>query len=135
MRILRRFGIAVIFLIVLRAVDAQQLEHRPAEQNPRVVACRVREAHTTLDPAVRVIVFSQRDKADAARFSVLLRGAQEGAAVELQFSAGSAWQPASVVRLKSCFGRGLLILPAVATPPAEADTFLLRFPAAALRPT
>jgi len=134
MRILCRFGIAVIFLIVLPAVDAQQLQHRPAEQNPRVVACRVREAHISHDPAVGLVVFSQRDKADAARLSGLLRNAQDGGAVEFQASEGGAWQPASVLRLKSCFGRGLLILPAGTTRPTEGDTFLLRFPVATLRP-
>jgi hypothetical protein len=131
-----RYGhlvIAGIFLLVMSSAGAQQLQHRPAEQNPRVVACRVREAHASHDPAVGLVVFSQRDKVDAERFSALLRRAVEGGAVEIQLSEGGAWQAAGVVRLKSCFGRGLLILPAGGTPLAEGSTFLLRFPVATLR--
>lgn len=116
------------------ATGSQQLQHRPAEQNPRVVACRVKEAHTSRDPAAGLIVFTQRDKADADRFRALLRSAQEGGAVEFQSGEGGAWQPASIVRLKSCFGRGLLVLPAGTVPPDDGSTFLLRFPVGTLKP-
>ena len=114
----------------------QKLQHRPAEQNPRVVACRMMEVHVSQQPAVSVVVFHQRDKVDADRLGKLLRDAQEGGAVEFQSSAGGEWQPASVARLKSCFGRGLLI---VSTAPAggaqltAGGTFLLRFPVGTLK--
>lgn len=122
-----------ILLLLSFSAGAQELQHRPAEQNPRVVACRVREAHASHDPAVGLVVFSQRDKADAERFSALLRSAEEGGAVEFQLSEGSTWQRASVVRLKSCFGRGLLILLGATVRPAAGSTFLLRFPVATLK--
>jgi hypothetical protein len=111
----------------------QALQHRPPEQNPRVVACRVMEAHTSRDPAVTVVLFQQRDKADAQRLMALLRRASESA-VEFQTGDGAAWQAAQVVRLKNCFGRGLLILPRGAAPLSEGATFLLRFPVATLSP-
>ena len=132
----RRFLVPMfgIFTIVPAAAAPQQLQHRPAEQNPRVVACRVLEAHTSVDPAVSVVVFHQRDKADAQRLGALLLRAVDGGAVEFQSSEGGAWQPGSVVRLKSCFGRGLLILPGGAALPAERSTFLVRFPVATLKP-
>jgi len=133
-RTLSRLGIPAMLLLVLPAIGAQQLQHRPVDQNPRVVACRVREAHVSRAPVAGLVVFSQRDKADAERFRTLLRSEQEGGAVEFQSSEGGAWQPASVVRLKSCFGRGLLILPAGETAPAEGSTILVRFPVATLQP-
>jgi hypothetical protein len=133
-RTLLHLGIPVGFWLLLPAAGAQQLQHRPAEQSPRVVACRVREAHRSRDPAAGLVVFSQHDKADAERFRTLLRNAQEGGAVEFQSSERGAWQPASVVRLKSCFGRGLLVLPPGSAPPAEGSSFLLRFPVATLKP-
>jgi len=114
-------------------VGAQQLQHRPQEQNPRVVACRVREAHASENPASGLVVFSQRDKADAQRLSALLRSARDGGAVEFQSAEGGDWHPASIVRLKSCFGRGLLIIPAGQTPPSEGSTILLRFPVGTLK--
>lgn len=125
---------ASLFPIAGRAAP-QQLQHRPAEQNPRVVFCKVLEAHTSRDPAVSVVVFHQRDKADAERLRALLRQAAEGGAVEIQASEGGEWQPAGIVRLKSCFGRGLLILPSGASPLVAGSTFLLRFPVATLKPT
>lgn len=132
---LRFLGIAAALALVFPGVGAQELQHRPAEQNPRVVACRVMEAHTSVDPAVSVVVFHQRDKADAQRLGALLLRAVDGGAVEFQSSEGGAWQPASVMRLKSCFGRGLLILQGGAALPAERSTFLVRFPVATLKPT
>lgn len=52
-----------------------------------------------------------------------------GATVEWQ--AGKAkWQTATVVRLKSCFGRGLLLVPTNSVAPKEGETFLLNFPEA-----
>ena len=128
-----RSGI-LVSLLLLPTADAQQLQHRAPEQNLRVVACRVKEAHTSREPAAGLVVFPPRDKADADRFRSLRRRAEEGGAVEFQSSDGGAWQAASVVRLKSCFGRGLMVLPAGAVPPAEGGTFLLRFPVATLRP-
>jgi len=133
-RAVRQFRILVVPLLILPAAGAEQLQHRPDQQNPRVVACRVREAHTSQAPAAGLVVFSQRDKADAQRLGVLLRAAQDGGAVEFRSGEDGAWQPGSVARLKSCFGRGLLILPAGVTLPAAGTTFLLRFPVATLKP-
>jgi hypothetical protein len=136
MRTLRRYlGTGVIALLaVLPAVAAPQtLQHRPPEQDPRVVVCRAMEAHTSRDPAVTVVLFHQRDRADAQRLMALLRHASEKV-VEFQTGDGAAWQTAPVVRLKNCFGRGLLILPAGAAPLSEGARFLLRFPGAAPSP-
>jgi len=134
-RTLCRCGISGALWLVLPVVGAQELQHRPAEQNPRVVTCRVREAHSSGNPAVGLAVFSQRDKADAERLSTLLRSAADGGAVEFQIGEAGDWKAASIVRLKSCFGRGLLIVPSGTSPPAEGTTFLLRFPVGTLKPS
>ena len=131
--ILFHLGVPAIFLIVLPAT-AQEPQHRPAEQSPRVVACRVKETHASRDPAVGLVVFGQRDKADSERFHALLRRAQEGGPVEFQASEGATWQQARIVRLRSCFGRGLLILAGGAAAPAEGSTLLVRFPVSTLKP-
>jgi hypothetical protein len=131
-RYLGPFAIAVISLIPAAGAP-QTLQHRPAEQNPRVVACRVMEAHTSREPAVTVVLFHQRERADAERLSALLVRASDKA-VEFQAVDGGEWHPAHVARLKYCFGRGLLILPVGAAPLADGATFLLRFPVAALSP-
>lgn len=126
--------IAIALLTVIpTAGTPQTLQHRPAEQNPRVVACRVMEAHTSHDPAVTVVLFHQREKADAERLSALLVRASDKA-VEFQTVEGGEWHAAHVARLKYCFGRGLLLVPEGAAPLEEGATFLLRFPVAALTP-
>ena len=107
---------------------AQELQHRPVEQNPRVVACRVLETHSSHDPSVSVVLFHQRDKADASRLQSLLRKVAEGGAVEFQVGDAGEWHATTVARMKSCFGRGLLIVPGGTAGLEKGGTFLLRFP-------
>lgn len=96
----------------------------PAPEN--VVACRVLEAH--ISPALRltVVVFHQGDEKERERLGTLLRQHSESS-VKFQTSDG-AWHSGTVVRLKSCFGRGLLLFPASTAQLTEKDVFLLRFP-------
>jgi len=128
-----RLGIASVMLMVFPTVGTPELRHQSPEQNARVVACRVREAHTSRVPALGLLIFSQRDKEDAVRLSSLLRHAEDGSSVEIQSGEGGSWQLAQIFRLRSCFGRGLLLVPPGASEPAEGTTFLLRFPVATLR--
>ena len=131
-RYLGAVGVALVSAISAAGAP-QTLQHRPAEENPRVVACRVMEAHTSRDPAVSLVLFHQRDRGDAARLQVLLRRASDRA-VEIQTGDSEEWKTAQVVRLKYCFGRGLLILPNGAASLAEGATFQLRIPVSALSP-
>lgn len=91
-----------------------------------VVACSVLEVHSLAQPAVTVVVFHQRDKADKERLGNLLKRPSDSSA-EFQTTDGT-WHAAAVARLKSCFGRGLLIFPAGSAHLAGRDNFLLRFP-------
>ncbi|HUK86045.1 MAG TPA: hypothetical protein VLT85_00145 [Terriglobales bacterium] len=99
---------------------------RAAAPAPATVACRVLEVHHDAATGVTVALFHHQDAADQARLAELLRAHPE-AAVEYQ-ARDRAWRPAGLARLKSCFGRGLLILPPGSPALAPGDDFLLRFP-------
>jgi len=75
---------------------------------------------------VTLVLFHQQDEKERARLGSLLRQ-HSGAAVEFQTPDG-AWHTASVLRLKSCFGRGLLLFSAGVAQLQEKGGFLLRFP-------
>ena len=89
------------------------------------IACSVLEAHTNPELRVSAAVFHQRNKDEAARFSALLKEHAD-ASVEFQTTDG-AWHKASVARLKSSFGRGLLLFAADSAQLKEKDTFVLKF--------
>jgi hypothetical protein len=75
---------------------------------------------------VRVAIFHQRDKADGPRLGKLL---QEYTGQETEFETSDGKRHgALVVRIKSCFGRGLLLFAAREAKLAEKEDFILRFP-------
>jgi hypothetical protein len=90
------------------------------------IACRALETHTDEALKVTVVVFHQRDEAQRTQLAALLRE-HSGEMIEVQASDG-AWRRARLVRLKSCFGRGLLMLAAPAFLADRAE-FALRLPA------
>ncbi len=75
---------------------------------------------------MRAIVFHQRDKADGPRLGDLLLK-HSGEEMELEASGGSRYR-ATVFRVKSCFGRGLAIIPTDRLKLGENDQFTLRLP-------
>jgi len=91
-----------------------------------IIPCRALETHTDAGLRVAVIVFHQRDEAARSQLGTLLRE-HSGEMVEVQGGDG-AWRRARLARLKSCFGRGLLMLPAPA-PFSNRAEFALRLPA------
>jgi hypothetical protein len=107
---------------VARAQSAAQATH-PAASN--VVACRIMEVHANKDPGVVLVIFHQRDKRDQPRFAALLKQST-GGTIQIR-PAGAQWQTASVIRLKSCFGRGMLVMPAGTTSPKERADILVKF--------
>ena len=99
----------------------------PAESSlaaHQTVACRVLEVHSTQAPGVSVVVFHQRDESQRDQLAALLRK-QSGASVQFQ-TRDRQWHEATVLRLKSCFGRGLLLFPTGTAQVGEKDEFLLK---------
>jgi hypothetical protein len=86
------------------------------------IACRVLEIHETANSVL--VIFHQRDVQDRDALGKFLQAHTDGAA---QFqSMDGAWHDATVFRIKSCFGRGLLVFPAGAAKINDKDTFALR---------
>jgi hypothetical protein len=90
------------------------------------IACRVLEAHSSATPSVSLVVFHHSRTEDAARLATLLRQHADSS-VEFQISGGE-WQHATVLRLKSCFGRGLLVISTAVAQLKAGDEFILKFP-------
>lgn len=94
-----------------------------AGKNLTEVRCRVIESHASRHPAALIILFHQEDRGDQERLSALLRAhSGEQAGVQAQ----GKWASGTVIRLKGCFGRGLLVLPADAPTLKDGAEFLLK---------
>ncbi|HEY6293466.1 MAG TPA: hypothetical protein VI455_18085 [Terriglobia bacterium] len=77
------------------------------------------------------MIFHQADSSDRDQLGAFLKE-HDASSVQFQTPQGS-WQEATVFRLKTCFGRGLLVFPAGRAALAEGDRFLLRLGAGAKR--
>ena len=115
------------FLIVciyapLRAAQGQGAE---TKANGTII-CRVVEAFEAGRLGVRAVVFHQRDRADGPRLGALLL-AHSGEEMEFETRDGQRHR-APVFRVKSCFGRGLLLVPTSEVKLGEKDEFTLRLP-------
>jgi hypothetical protein len=116
---------AVFAALILPRLSGAQAAPHPAAADAGTIACRALETHTDDNLKATVVVFHQRDDAQRSQLATLLRE-HSGAMVEVQAGDG-AWRRARVVRLKSCFGRGLLFLAAPAPFPDHTE-FALRLP-------
>jgi len=119
-----RFAILCAAMIVCVALQGAARQTESGDASP--IACRVLEAHTSATPAVTVIVFHQQHKEDGPRLGALL-GSHTGEGAEIRVG-DAPWAGVTIFRLKSCFGRGLLVLPPGAPGMKDGSTFLLRFP-------
>ena len=117
--------LVALLLLILPALSRAQAAPPAATADAGTIACRALEAHTDDELKVTVIVFHQRDEAQRSQLAALLRE-HSGAMVEVQAGDG-AWRRARLVRLKSCFGRGMLLVPAPAPFSGRAE-FVLRLP-------
>ena len=90
------------------------------------IVCSVMEAFEEGRLGVRAIVFHQRDKADGPRLGSLLL-THSGEEMELEVAGGHRFR-ATVFRVKSCFGRGLVLVPTAKLKLGEQDEFTLRLP-------
>jgi len=90
------------------------------------IICSVMEAFEEGRLGVRAIVFHHRDKADGPRLGSLLL-THSGEEMELETTGGRRYR-ATVFRVKSCFGRGLVLVPTSKLKLGEHDEFTLRLP-------
>ncbi len=114
-----------VLLLILSILPGAQAAPQAAAAGSGTIACRALEAHTDDELKVTLVVFHQRDEVQRSRLATLLRE-HSGAMVEVQAADGT-WRRARLARLKSCFGRGLLMLPAPA-PFTDRTEFALRLP-------
>jgi hypothetical protein len=123
------FVLAVLLLLLVSAASAQTGGPSPPQApglSERSVACRVMEVFRAERLGTMAAIFHQRDKADGPRLGELLL-AHSGAEVEFETPDGQRHR-ATVGRMKSCFGRGLLLFAAGEARLAEKEEFVLRFP-------
>jgi hypothetical protein len=113
----------LVVITMMTAVGPGAAAAPPTPEAAPVIACRALEVHRDAKLGVTIVVFHQRDDKDRDRVGALLRG-HDGAAVEFRTGDGAS-HSATLMRLKSCFGRGLLLFPADAARIAEKDEFVL----------
>ena len=113
---------AVVVLTSWQLAISQEKSLQPAN----TIACRVMEVHVNTELHVATVVFHQKNKNDGPRLGSLLA---KYAGLSVEFQAGGAWHKAQVFRLKSCFGRGLLVFSSREAQLGEKAEFSLKFPA------
>ncbi len=113
-------------ILSMRAADSWQVKPANAAPLPQGgIACRVMEVFEAEPPGATVVIFHQRDKADGPRLGELLL-AHTGQEAEFAIDAAKA-RRAKVFRVRSCFGRGLLVFASGEATLAAGDDFVLRF--------
>jgi hypothetical protein len=122
-------GLCALSALLLASVAGSTPAQTPKQtaNSTAGVSCRAMEVQTDAVKRTAVVVFHHASEADRPALADFLR-AHSGAAVEITIegSTGDA-TPGTVFRLKSCFGRGLLLLPAAADL-KEGTVFHLRLP-------
>jgi len=116
----KTFVLTGLFLLLVSTGVAQK------QSGQEGIKCRVMEVFMAERLGVRVAIFHQRDKADGPRLGELLQ-AHTGQETEFETSDGER-HGALVVRMESCFGRGLLLFAARDAKLAAKEDFVLRFP-------
>jgi hypothetical protein len=90
-------------------LDTRGLAKTAATPATEVVQCRVLESLDDKRLGVAVIIFHQRDKTDGPRLGRLLTD-HSGEVMEIETADHRAHR-VTVFRVRSCFGRGVFLLP------------------------
>jgi len=123
------FVLAAMLLLLVSAALTQTGGPSPPQAPglpERSVVCRVMEVFRAERLGMSAVIFHQRDRADGPRLGELLL-AHSGAEAEFETRDGRRHR-ATVVRMKSCFGRGLLFFATDEVKLGEKEEFVLRFP-------
>jgi hypothetical protein len=118
-------GLALAVLGAIIAVFPGAMAQNEPGSSAAVV-CRALEVKTAEQMGVALVVFHQASKSNGLRLAELLR-ANDGASVEFETSDGQS-HTATLFRLGTCFGRGLLVFPAGSARLSRQEQFWLRFP-------
>jgi hypothetical protein len=130
------FLVGCLLLLGALTVSSQHLATRaaalPTMEEGRIVECRAMESHSSPASGTTIVLFHHNAEESKKHLSDLLKE-NSGATVEWQAGAkwpgdAAKWRPATLFRLKNCFGRGLLLLPSAADAPRDGETFLVKFP-------
>jgi hypothetical protein len=92
------------------------------------IPCRVLETMLSRTLQIRLAIFHYRDTADRERLGKILRE-DDGDQIQFQSSDGT-WHSATMFRVRTCFGRGVLVFRASEARLAAKQGFLLRIAAA-----
>jgi len=121
-------AVAIIVAIPLAAphwrAQAQQAPGTKAEG--KAITCRIMESFDDQGLGVRAIIFHQRDKADGPRLGSALL-AHSGKEMEIETAKGQHFR-VTVFRVRSAFGRGLILFPLGRINLREQDEFALHIP-------
>lgn len=110
------FGLSAAFLCCVPAFSAN-----PAQVT---IPCRVLETMVSQRLQVRLAIFHYRDAIDRERLGKILRE-DNGDQVRFQSSDGE-WHSATLFRIRTCFGRGLLVFQVSSARLAAKQDILLR---------
>jgi hypothetical protein len=108
-----------LFLLLAPAAGAQK------EAKEGTITCRAMEVFVADRVGVTAVIFHQQDKADGPRLGQLLL-AHTGQQVEFETANGREHR-ATLERIKSCFGRGLLLFRTSEAKLAAKEDFVLHF--------
>ncbi|MGE5326807.1 MAG: hypothetical protein ACM3NO_07190 [Deltaproteobacteria bacterium] len=113
-----------LFVFVLAAIPVTGAR---ATKDGERISCRAMEVFVSEPLGVTAVIFHQSDKADGPRLGELLL-AHTGEQVEFETPDGKQ-HAATVERVKSCFGRGLLLFAAKEANLTPNQDFAVHFPA------
>ena len=121
-----RPAIALAMMLGVAASVVFPQNATPADSNGAVqtILCRALEVKTDPKTSVTVVLFHQASKADGPALGDMLKS-NDGASVEFFTSDGKP-HAATVFRLDTCFGRGLLVFPSAAAHLSSHEQFSIR---------
>jgi hypothetical protein len=127
----KRIQVVAGLLLLLGSTAVAQTANKtqapaPSSAAQPAITCRVMEAFNSPSSGATAAIFHQRDKADGPRLGELIL-TLSGEEVEFETADGKRHR-ATLFRVKSCFGRGLLLFSSSEAKLAEKDEFVLRLP-------
>ena len=101
---------AILAILLSGRFQGAQVQQGPeSKAENRGIICKAMEAFDDGRLQVRAIIFHQRDRADAPRLGAFLL-AHSGEETDLETSNGQRYR-VIVFRVRSAFGRGLMLVP------------------------